>query len=59
MAKHILIVEDKTHADVMAFLDEAERVGAKIRTGFAEGDDARTVSSEARLLKKMLSSLKE
>jgi tetratricopeptide repeat protein 30 len=59
MAKHVLIVEDKTHADVLAFLDEAETVGKQINTTFGDEAEPRTIASEARQLKQMFISMRE
>lgn len=61
MSKHILIVEDKTYADVMAFLDECEKLGVKISTTFGgmleEAD--RTIASEARMIKQVLMRIRD
>lgn len=60
LAKHTLTVPDQTHAEVMAFLDEAEKHGRKIvaAQGGAGGGE-RTVATEARLLKRFFLKLRE
>lgn len=43
-----------------AFLDEAEKAGKDIPTSFADGkSEARTVASEARMIKRMFLKLRD
>lgn len=52
--------QDSSFAEVMAFLDEAEKYGKEIPTSFADGKgEARTVASESRMLKKMFLKLRD
>lgn len=63
LAKHMIMVKDTTFTEIMHFLDEAERHGKKISTTFQPDGGApqeeRTVSLEARLLKKMFLKLRD
>lgn len=57
LAKHMLVVSEETTNEVLAFLDEAERFGKRVRTRLDEADRGGatpTVSSEARALKQRL-----
>lgn len=61
LAKHMLVVQDETVNEVLAFLDEAERFGKRVRTRLDEADGDvvhSTVSSEARALKLRLLQLR-
>lgn len=60
LAKHTLSVVDKTHAEVMAFLDEAERHGKKVVAAQATaGGGERMIAAEARVLKRFFLKLRE
>ena len=56
-------MQDSSFTEIMGFLDEAEKHGVHIPTNFAtsgqKGHEARTVSSEARALKKMFLKLRD
>ena len=56
-------LQDSSFTEIMGFLDEAEKHGVHIPTNFAtsgqKGHEARTVSSEARALKKMFLKLRD
>lgn len=60
LAKHIIMLKDSSFTEIMAFLDEAERAGKDIPVAFADGrSEARTVASEARVLKSMFIKLRD
>ena len=65
LAKHMITLKDESIREIMAFLDEAERHGAKILTVFNQpgstmgGDNTRTLATEARMLKKMFMKLRD
>uniref|UniRef100_A0A7S0YW97 Tetratricopeptide repeat protein 30 n=1 Tax=Polytomella parva TaxID=51329 RepID=A0A7S0YW97_9CHLO len=63
LAKHMTILKDVSFAEIMGFLTEAEKHGRDIKTNFAQDGrhviSTRTVSSEARVLKKMFLKLRD
>ena len=66
LVKHMIMVKDTTFQEIMHFLEEAERHGKKIPTSFNDGTMAdnvnaeeRTVSSEARILKRMFIKIRD
>eukprot|EP00232_Nephroselmis_pyriformis_P023531 CAMPEP_0182867166 /NCGR_PEP_ID=MMETSP0034_2-20130328/8574_1 /TAXON_ID=156128 /ORGANISM="Nephroselmis pyriformis, Strain CCMP717" /LENGTH=659 /DNA_ID=CAMNT_0024999505 /DNA_START=4 /DNA_END=1983 /DNA_ORIENTATION=- len=60
LSKHMIMVKDSTFTEITHFLDEAERYGKKIMTQFTDATgESRTVSHEARLLKKMFMKLRD
>jgi tetratricopeptide repeat protein 30 len=61
MAKQVMIIPDELFIELLLFLDNADRYGRNITTQLSqnEGVDKCTVSSEARMLKKMFLKLKE
>ncbi|MEW5303639.1 MAG: hypothetical protein WDW36_006311 [Sanguina aurantia] len=60
LAKHMIMLKDAAFTEIMGFLDEAERHGRAIRTNFSEHQQqAGTVASEARMLKKMFLKLRD
>ena len=65
LAKQILCIPDKLFIELMNFLDEADKYGKNITTQILdshsneENAEKCTVSSEARLLKKMLLKIKD
>eukprot|EP00899_Mesostigma_viride_P015377 jgi/Mesvir1/23840/Mv10645-RA.1 len=61
LAKHMIVVKDATINEILGFLDQADIHGKKINTqfGFDKSGEARTVSQEARLLKKMFLKLRD
>ena len=65
LAKQILCIPDKLYIDMLNFLDEADKYGKNITTQILdshsneENAEKCTVSSEARLLKKMLLKIKD
>ena len=65
LAKQILCIPDKLFIELLNFLDEADKYGKNITTQIAdshtneENAEKCTVSSEARLLKKMLLKIKD
>jgi tetratricopeptide repeat protein 30 len=65
LTKHMITVKDTTIMEIMNFLDEAERHGKAILTVFNQpgstlgGDNSRTLSTEARMLKKMFMKLRD
>ena len=65
LAKQILCIPDKLYIDMLNFLDEADKYGKNITTQIMdshsneENAEKCTVSSEARLLKKMLLKIKD
>mmetsp|Transcript_23975 Transcript_23975/g.66602 ORF Transcript_23975/g.66602 Transcript_23975/m.66602 type:complete len:651 (-) Transcript_23975:113-2065(-) len=63
LAKQMITIKDSSFQEILAFLDEAERHGRTIKTNFEVGpedaDNDSTVSSEARVLKRMFMKLKD
>jgi tetratricopeptide repeat protein 30 len=60
LAKQMLTVGDGCYAEVLAFLDEAERHGRGIPTSFADAKgDGRTVAIEAATLRRMFLKLRD
>ena len=64
LAKQILSIPDKLYMELVNFLDNADKFGKNITTQIvdthsSENSEKFTVSSEARLLKKMLLRLKD
>jgi hypothetical protein len=60
LAKHMLMIKDASFDDIMRFLDEAERHGKDTPTAFDDGrSEMRTISVEARILKKMFLRLRD
>lgn len=65
LTKHMITVKDTTMTEIMNFLDQAERHGKNILTVFNQsqstlgGDESRTLSTEARMLKKMFMKLRD
>ena len=63
LAKQMITIKDSAFQEILAFLDEAERHGRNIKTSFEAGpedpDNDSTVSSEARVIKRMFMKLKE
>eukprot|EP00898_Chlorokybus_atmophyticus_P007129 jgi/Chlat1/7417/Chrsp6S07489 len=61
LAKHLVALKDVTLNEIIAFLHAADTYGKNIKTqlDLHEGAVSRTVSSEARLLKRMFLKLKE
>ena len=65
LAKQIMIIPDKLFLELVNFLDNADKYGRNITTQIidnhsaGENQEKYTVSSEARLLKKMLLKLKD
>lgn len=64
LAKQILSIPDKLYMELLNFLDNADKFGKNITTQIADAHSSEstekfTVSSEARLLKKMLLKLKD
>jgi len=64
LAKQIMSIPDKLYMELVNFLDNADKFGKNITTQIAdthssENSEKFTVSSEARLLKKMLLKLKD
>ncbi|KAK9814353.1 hypothetical protein WJX72_004394 [[Myrmecia] bisecta] len=54
LAKHMMVLKDSSFTEIMQFLDEAEKHGAKIAANIGESSEQRTVAMEARMLKHML-----
>lgn len=60
LAKHMIMLKDAAFAEIMGFLDEAEKHGREIRTNFSEHhQQVGTVAGEARMLKKMFLKLRD
>ena len=65
LAKQILCIPDKLYIELLNFLDEADKYGKNITTQILDSHTSEenaekcTVSSEARLLKKMLLKIKD
>jgi len=65
LAKQILCIPDKLFIELLNFLDEADKYGKNITTQIVdshtneENAEKCTVSSEARLLKKMLLKIRD
>mmetsp|Transcript_22492 Transcript_22492/g.58656 ORF Transcript_22492/g.58656 Transcript_22492/m.58656 type:complete len:645 (+) Transcript_22492:284-2218(+) len=59
MAKHMITIKDASFAEILGFLDEAERHGKAIKTSFADASSEATVAGEARLIKQMFLRLRD
>ena len=59
LCKHMITVPDSTLDEVMAFLDEAERHGKEIVTQLGDDGQGRTLTTEARMIKKMFIKLRD
>ena len=59
LCKHMITVPDSTLDEVMAFLDEAERHGKEIVTQLGDDVQGRTLTTEARMIKKMFIKLRD
>ena len=59
LGKHMITVPDSTMDEVMAFLDEAERHGREIVTQLGDDGQGRTLTTEARMIKKMFIKLRD
>lgn len=62
MAKQVLIIPDNLFSELLQFIDNADKYGKNITTQITnsgETSEKHTVSSEARIFKKMLLKLKE
>jgi tetratricopeptide repeat protein 30 len=65
LTKHMITIKDTTITEITSFLDEAERHGKNILTVFNQpgatlgADASRTLSTEARMLKKMFLKLRD
>ena len=55
----MITVPDSTMDEVMAFLDEAERHGREIVTQLGDDGQGRTLTTEARMIKKMFIKLRD
>lgn len=62
LAKHMIVLKDQAFNEILNFLDAAEIHGKEIKTiinPLGETDDTKTVTYEARLLKRMFLKLRE
>lgn len=62
LTKHMIVLKDQSFNEILNFLDAAEIHGKDIKTiinPLGEPDETKTVSYEARLLKKMVLKLRE
>lgn len=62
LAKQVMIIPDHLYAELIQFLDSADKYGKSITTQITQGDQMNekcTVSSEARLLKRMFLKIKD
>ncbi|GFH28393.1 flagellar associated protein [Haematococcus lacustris] len=60
LAKHMIVLKDSSFVEIQAFLDEAEKFGKDLPTSFPDSrHNARTISSEARTLKRMFMRLRD
>ena len=62
MAKHMLVLPDASFNEILNFLDAVEVHGKTIKTiidPLEEHDDKKTVTYEAKLLKRMFLKLRE
>lgn len=56
----MIMLKDSSLAEIMTFLGEAEKHGKNIPTSFAGANsEARTIATEARMLKRMFIKLRD